>query len=147
MLTPECHWRQYHTRELAQIELFADGIPLIDYSIRNVYLLRLQRALEEDGEYEIFCCSCGTAHCGALPDAFVLIRHEGDRLHWTHTGDLPKARYTFVTEQVRAEVARLEKELYAWFAATPDLQEPRSQEVLMSPEEVYLDWKRRTLHL
>ena len=102
----------YSTTSWVQVNLYADGLPLADYSKYNINLKELKKSLQGSGVYRIICCGCGDAYCDAHGELLVTITHHEDTIEWKNHGRLPDGHYYFVKKQYHAVVKQLGRELH-----------------------------------
>lgn len=129
-----------------QIELYADGEPLVDYNSFNIYLKGLERSLNASGDYLIVCCSCGYAFCDAVGEHITRVTYHDDLVEWQGLGAVTPFQYYFSKDQYIAVVNQLSKDLQQYLSQYRDSIEGdwiRDEEIgliVVDPSEILQDW-------
>ena len=137
---------RYSADSWVQVNLYSDGLPLVDYNYYNIYLKGLKASLQGSGKYLIICCGCGYGFCDAAGELFVEVTHQKDYIEWKHRKNLPHGHYRFDKEQYRSVVEQLEEELHRYFSQYTkgkDLEKEdyNARTITTFPNELWDEWR------
>ena len=97
------------------VGLTVDHTPLADFSYYATDLAELTRSLNQSGEFFILTCWCGAPECVGIGRG-VLVRHEGNQIHWQILAPFPHNEYIFNRDAVQDALVVLQKDIKRFVA-------------------------------